>query len=106
VERCRSKWSAELDQQAAECQQAYQQAVEAVEVSRRRLCEVRATTGWLRGFPGRPVFKGAVPGVPGLVARHGDGYSWPEVLAALRADAAGLRPVDTAPLVLQPADAA
>lgn len=106
VERHRSRWLAELDQQAGEAQTAYADAVEAVEVSRRRLCEVRATTGWLSGFPGRPVYKGATPGVAGLVARHGDGYSWPEVIAALRADAAGLRPVDATPLVLRPADAA
>jgi leucyl aminopeptidase (aminopeptidase T) len=105
VERHRTKWTAELDQAAATAQQAYADAVEAVEGCRRRLCEVRATAGWLRRFPGRPVYKPVSPGVAGLVARHGDGYSWDEVLAALRADAAGLRPVDAAP-VLRPADAA
>jgi hypothetical protein len=105
VELHRSKWSTLLDQQAEEAQQAYSAAVEAVEVSRRRLCEVRATTGWLSGFPGRLGYKGPVPGVAGLIARHGDAYSWPEVLAALRADAAGLRPVDATPL-LRPVDAA
>jgi hypothetical protein len=96
VERCRSKWAAELDQQTAEANQAYSAAAEAVEVSRCRLCELRDTAGWLRHFPGRPVYKGAVPGVPALIARHGDGYSWLEVIAALRADAAGLRPVEAA----------
>jgi hypothetical protein len=96
VERHRGKWLELLDRQADEANQAYGDAVEAVEVSRRRLCELRATTGWLRNFPGRPVYKGATPGVAGLVARHGDGYSWPEVLAALRTDAAGLRPVEAA----------
>jgi hypothetical protein len=90
LERHRAKWSTLLDQQASEAQQAYSAAVEALEVSRRRLCQVRGTAGWLRGFPGRPVYKGAVPGVAGLVARHGDGFSWPEVLAALRADATPL----------------
>jgi hypothetical protein len=105
VERHRTKWTAELDQQTAEANQAYADAVEAVEVSRRRLCEVRATAGWLRRFPGRPVYKPVAPGVAGLVARHGDGYSWPEVLNALRADAAALRPVDAAP-ILRPVDAA
>jgi hypothetical protein len=105
VERHRGKWLELLDRQADEAQQAYQAAVEAVEGCR-RLCSARATRGWLSGFPGRPVYKGVSPGVAGLIARHGDAYSWPEVIGALKADAAGLRSVDTTPLVLRPVDAA
>ncbi|MGI9120633.1 MAG: hypothetical protein ACR2G7_11035 [Acidimicrobiales bacterium] len=106
VERCRGKWLELLDRQADEAQKAYSAAVEAVEVSRHRLCDVRATTGWLRGFPGRPAYKPVSPGVAGLVARHGDRYSWPEVLAALRSDASPVLRPDAAPLVLRPPTAA
>ncbi|MGI9118783.1 MAG: hypothetical protein ACR2G7_01410 [Acidimicrobiales bacterium] len=106
VERHRDKWAALLDQQAEEAQKAYSAAVEAVEVSRRRLCAVRATGSWLRGFPGRPAYKPVSLGVAALVARHGDPYTWPEVLAALRSDASPVLRPDAAPLVLRPPTAA
>lgn len=107
VERHRGRWLGLLDRQADEAQKAYSAAIEAVEADRSRLCQVRATGSWLRGFPARAAYKPVSPGVAALVARHGDPYSWDQVIAALRADAGPPvpRPAD-APLVLRPPTAA
>ncbi len=87
VQKHRGEWLAQLEQERTEAEDGYAAALDALEVARNHLVQVRGTIGWLDRFPGRVMWKGVAPAV-GLENRHGEPTPWPTVVEALRAEAA------------------
>lgn len=100
VDAHRDEWLAEVATKEEEARAEYEEAIEAVNVSRAKLARQRALRFWITGFPEYPSFRVGFPPVRSLTAPHGDSYAWEQVIEALRSDAsppaAALPPVGPA----------